>query len=165
MFVKTIDMRFLLLAALIGLFGCSTEMEFQPASPEQIKKTINTSLDDWHLNAANAKFKPYFDLFSPNGIYIGTDQKEIWTVEEFKTFSKPYFDKGKAWSFEATDRNIYISRSKQVVWFDELLSTWMGTCRGSGVFQYNDSKWELEHYVLSLTVPNEKMDSVIQTIE
>jgi hypothetical protein len=144
--------------------ACNNDQTATVFDAEQTKSEVGLALDSWHLNAAEARFLPYFDLFSKKGIYIGTDASENWTVDEFKAFSKPYFDKGKAWSFRATHRNIYLAKDNTVAWFDELLDTWMGICRGSGVFQKQNGKWALEHYVLSLTVPNERMDSVIAVI-
>ena len=105
--------------------ACNENPTVSTFDAEQAKNEINSSLNKWHLNAAEAKFNPYFELFSSNGIYIGTDAKEIWAVSEFKSFAKPYFDKGKAWSFEATSRNIYFAKENTLAWFDELLNTWM----------------------------------------
>ena len=38
----------------------------------------------------------------------------------------------------------------------------MGVCRGSGVLKKKDGVWKIEHYVLSLTVPNDNIQDVIQ---
>ena len=46
--------------------------------------------------------------------------------------------------------------------FDELLDTWMGVCRGSGVIELVDKKLKIKHYVLSLTIPNDIIDDVIK---
>ena len=81
---------------------------------------------------------------------------------QFANFSKPYFDKGKAWDFKTIERNIYISKNKDVVWFDELLATWMGTCRGSGVLEKNNTQWKIKQYVLSVTIPNDSIQKVIK---
>ena len=156
--------KYLSLFVILIALGCSREDKQKSIDKEDAKVIVTEKLDQWHEDAAKAKFEPYFKTFSDSGIYIGTDASEIWTVEEFKSFSKPYFDQGKAWSFEAIDRSLYLSKNGDVIWFDELLDTWMGKCRGSGVFQSHDDTWKLEHYVLSLTVPNEKMDSVIFAI-
>lgn len=157
-------MKWIVLVFLILSFACTIDRTDEGKQVKNLDKHISTLLDHWHEDAAEARFEPYFSLFSSQGIYIGTDAKEVWTVDEFKSFAKPYFDKGKAWSFTAKGRNIYTSNDGNIVWFDELLDTWMGTCRGSGVFQKYDEKWKLEHYVLSLTIPNDKMDSVISEI-
>lgn len=159
-------MRYFIFLFILAAFACTTEEPDSKLSSVEIKEMLANQLDDWHKAAAEANFEPYFNLFSDDGIYIGTDSSEIWTVDEFKSFSKPYFDKGKAWSFKATDRdrNLYLSKTSDVVWFDEILDTWMGTCRGSGVFQKYQGEWKLEHYVLSLAIPNEKMDSIITII-
>ncbi len=57
----------------------------------------------------------------------------------------------------------YLQRFRQFChgWFDETLDTWMGVCRGSGVLINKNGKWLIKQYVLSLTVPNEKMKEVI----
>lgn len=161
-------MKHYILVITIILFNCSSPASKVDNQQERgfTKDAINILLDNWHADAAKTNFEPYFSRFSDDGVFIGTDASEIWDVEAFKSFSKPYFDKGEAWSFKATDRNIYFAESTDnVVWFDELLDTWMGTCRGSGVFELKEGEWKLKHYVLSLTVPNEKMDSVIATIK
>ncbi len=94
--------------------------------------------------------------------FIGTDATENWQNKEFKNFSKPYFDKGKAWSFTSLQRNIYFSDDSKLAWFDELLNTQMGICRGSGIMKVEDNQWKVSHYVLSITIPN---DQVKQTVE
>jgi hypothetical protein len=77
-------------------------------------------------------------------------------------FSKPYFDKGKAWSFNSIERNIYFSDDKKIAWFDELLDTHMKICRGSGVLKSKNGKWKIAHYVLSITIPNDNIDEVVK---
>ena len=44
-----------------------------------------------------------------DSVFIGTDATENWQNKDFRAFSKPYFDRGKAWSFTAIDRNIYVN--------------------------------------------------------
>ncbi|MBS9766494.1 MAG: nuclear transport factor 2 family protein [Flavobacteriaceae bacterium] len=48
-----------------------------------------------------------------------------------------------------------------MAWFDELLDTWMGICRGSGVLEKTAKGWKIRHYVLSVTVPNEDTQKVV----
>ena len=95
-------------------------------------------------------------------IFIGTDASEHWNKEEFMSFSKPYFDRGSAWAFTPLQRHIYFGATGEVAWFDELLDTWMQLCRGSGVLIKEDGRWQIAHYVLSLTIPNETVDGAIE---
>ncbi len=129
------------------------------------KERINTVLDDWHLAAANADFEGYFGKMTKDAVFIGTDATENWQNEEFKEFSKPYFDAGKAWSFTSVQRNIYINKTKDFAWFDELLDTQMKICRGSGVLKKENGQWKIAHYVLSIAVPNENVGELIQIKE
>ena len=132
------------------------------ASKTVSKKEINKVLEDWHAAAAQANFDDYFGLMADDGIFIGTDATENWRNNEFKEYAKPYFDKGKAWNFTSLERNIYISESGKNAWFDELLETQMGICRGSGVLEKTQNSWKIKHYVLSIAIPNENVDEIIQ---
>ena len=76
-------------------------------------------------------------------------------------FAKPYFNKKQTWDFTPLDRNIYWYKHRETVWFDEILDTWMGICRGSGVLSNTIDGWKIEHYVLSVSVPNEDIKEVI----
>ncbi len=131
------------------------------AQEEKEKESISTVLDAWHQAAADANFEAYFSRMTDDGVFIGTDAMENWQNSEFKEFSKPYFDKGKAWSFTALQRNIYINEAMDMAWFDELLDTQMKLCRGSGVLRKTDKGWKIAHYVLSIAVPNENVDAVV----
>ena len=103
--------------------------------------------------------------FSTTAIYIGTDIAERWTVNEFKNFAKPYFDKGTAWDFKKTRRNITMaSFSNNLAWFDEDLETWMGPCRGSGIAVLTETGWKIQHYVLSVAVPNDKIQAYLKVL-
>ena len=126
-----------------------------------IKADVNLVLNNWHLAAAEANFDAYFDKMDTISVFIGTDASENWTKKEFSDFSRPYFDKGKAWNFKTLERNIYVNTSGDFVWFDELLNTWMGTCRGSGVLEKKGKIWKIKHYVLSVSIPNDDVQKVI----
>lgn len=129
---------------------------------EKVQQQINNTLDAWHKAAAEANFNNYFDALTEDAIFIGTDATEHWNKTAFQAYAKPYFDKGKAWSFTALERHIYFSKDKKLAWFDELLDTQMKICRGSGILVLTDGKWKIKHYVLSMTIPNDNVDEVVK---
>ena len=145
----------------IFLFCACVTSNVVKTDKSAIKKEVNTLLVNWHKAASDANFKEYFRVLDSTTIYIGTAAEEIWTKEQFANFSKPYFEKGKAWSFTTLDRNIYMSESANIVWFDELIDTWMGTCRGSGVLEKKEDSWKIKQYVLSVAIPNDDIQAVI----
>ncbi|WP_029038206.1 nuclear transport factor 2 family protein [Salinimicrobium xinjiangense] len=124
------------------------------------KTAVNELLENWHKAAAEANYDNYFTLMAPVSVFIGTDATENWNKQEFMKWSKPYFDRGKAWSFSTLERNIFIAEDGELAWFDELLDTQMGICRGSGVATKEDGRWKVKHYVLSIAIPNENVDAV-----
>lgn len=126
------------------------------------EQEINGLLDAWHSAAANADFEAYFGKMTHDGVFIGTDATENWQQEAFRAFSKPYFDRGKAWSFTAVERHIYLDADNQIAWFDELLDTQMKLCRGSGVVKKENGQWKIAHYVLSIAVPNDNVAELIE---
>jgi ketosteroid isomerase-like protein len=145
--------HFLFIISVVLLSSCATQKAVNILDVEQ-------SIDAWHQAAAKAHFENYFDLMTDDGIFIGTDATENWQLAEFKAFSKPYFDKGKAWSFTSLERHVYAQNG--IVYFDELLDTQMGICRGSGVMKMQDGTWKIAHYVLSIAVPNDNVSSLTQ---
>lgn len=126
------------------------------------KDKINQTIDAWHKAAADVKFDAYFNVMTEDAIYIGTDATENWTKPDFKTWAKPYFDKGTTWNFIALERHIFFDKSGKIAWFDELLNTQMKICRGSGVLVKVGKEWKIQHYVLSMTIPNDEVDAVIK---
>lgn len=131
------------------------------AQHEAERKLVTSVLDTWHQAASDADFETYFSKMTDDGVFIGTDAMENWQNAEFRKFSKPYFDKGKAWSFTAVQRNVYFNEAMDMAWFDELLDTQMKLCRGSGVLIKNGGEWKIAHYVLSIAVPNENVDALV----
>jgi hypothetical protein len=151
---------FLVSAVVMLLFGFDT----LPNQNQKEIEEVNKRLDAWHKAAAEAKFDDYFGMMSQDAIFIGTDPSENWNFNAFKVFAKPFFDKGKAWSFTAIERHVYFDASGKTAWFDELLSTQMKICRGSGVLIKEGNVWKIKHYVLSITIPNENTDEVVKII-
>ena len=149
--MKNLLFTCLALAFLTGLTGNAQ------SSP---KEKINSMLEAWHDAAARADYDDYFELMADESIFIGTDPTENWEKDAFAEWSKPYFDKGKAWSFSTLERNIFLKEDCEIAWFDELLETHMGICRGSGVVTKEDGEWKVKHYVLSIEIPNENVDEV-----
>ena len=143
-----------------GIFSLNAQVSKPDVIKENQKKSINKNLDNWHKAAANANFDKYFGLMTDDAVFIGTDATENWQLEEFKSFSRPYFEAGKAWSFTVLERNIYLYDNTKLAWFDELLSTQMGICRGSGVVAKEGKTWKVQHYVLSIAVPNANVDEL-----
>ncbi|MES2410679.1 MAG: nuclear transport factor 2 family protein [Bacteroidota bacterium] len=127
-----------------------------------LKMQVGATLDAWHKAASEANYTNYFDAMMDDAIFIGTDATENWSKIAFQTYAKPYFDKGKAWSFTALERQVYFSEDKKTAWFDELLDTRMKICRGSGVLVFVNNQWKIKHYVLSMTIPNDNSDEVIK---
>lgn len=130
------------------------------ANAQTDKNKINQTLDAWHKAAAEVKFDAYFSALADDAIYIGTDATENWTKPAFKIWAKPYFDKGTTWNFKALERHIFFDKSGKIAWFDELLDTQMKICRGSGVLVKVGNEWKIQHYVLSMTIPNDEVDAV-----
>jgi hypothetical protein len=142
-------------AAVMALPAAAAHAQLPDAA--EFTRQVNAFVDGWHDDAAHTR-PAYFDKIAPNGVYIGTDKSEVWTRDQFKAWARPYFDAGKAWSFTAQKRNVYFSSDRRYVWFDEQLTTQMGTCQASGVLRNTGKGFLIEHYQLSLAVPNGLVD-------
>ncbi len=150
-----------ILFQIVILFIISSCSSTKNLSLETETALINLTVDNWHKDAAETNFDAYFNTMANESVFIGTDATENWNKKEFMEFSKPFFDKGKAWSFTSMERNIYFSENGKTAWFDELLNTQMKICRGSGILIKENNQWKIKHYVLSMTIPNDNSNEVI----
>jgi hypothetical protein len=140
-------------------------MTLQYAAGQKADQELNTFIDNWHKAAAEADAKTFFGSMAENSIYIGTDATERWNKTEFFKYAKPYFDRGKAWTFKAYDRDLHVTSDGSFAWFSELLTTRFGVCRGSGMIRKTGQGWQIEQYHLSVTVPNDLINDFISLVD
>ncbi len=149
--------------------GCAADRREAPrvgASGAGARGEIDRVLDDWHGAATSADYERYFGHMAPDGVFMGTDAAERWSVAEFQAYARPRFESGKAWSFTAHDRHVEFSETGEAAWFDEALATpHLGACRGSGVMTRRGSEWKISHYNLSIPIPNDLASNVVRQIE
>ena len=74
---------------------------------------LDKLIDDWHLAATEANYEAYFGPMDETFVFLGTAPGERWEKEAFSAFSKPYFDKGQAWDFKASNRIWMFSKNKK----------------------------------------------------
>jgi hypothetical protein len=149
--------------ALLMVLSCASQKTATQSQTDE--KAIHQFIDQWHMAATKADAKVFFGSMADQSIYIGTDAGERWTKVEFESFARPYFERGKAWDFKPYDRDLHVTNSGKVAWFSELLTTWMGVCRGSGVMEMSPEGWKIKQYHLSVTVPNEIIKNFISLVE
>jgi ketosteroid isomerase-like protein len=144
---------------LLVLAGASASAEESPAA------VVAGVLDDFHAAATDADEERYLGHFAPDGIFLGTDATERWTVEEFRAFVHPYFSKGRGWTYVPTERHVMLAADGTLAWFDETLANEKyGRLRGTGVLRKTDGQWKIVHYSMTFLVPNEVAPAVVDVI-
>ena len=114
---------------------------------------INALLDGLHQDAHEGNFETYFNRYTSDAIFLGTDKTERWTIEEFKAYAKPAFADGHGWTYKVIERNW--EGEGNTKWFDEILfNEKLGHCRGTGVVELINGEWKIAHYALTMLVPN-----------
>ena len=128
------------------LLGCSQSVWTQ--------EKINALLDGLHQDAHEGNFETYFNRYTLDAIFLGTDKTERWTIEEFKAYAKPAFADGHGRTYKVIERNW--EGEGNTKWFDEILfNEKLGHCRGTGVVEFTNGEWKIAHYALTMLVPNE----------
>ena len=134
-----------------------------PVALDVKERAIAGVLEDFHDAAAKADEERYFQHFTPDAVFLGTDATERWTYAQFRAWAKPQFANGKGWTYFARDRHIFISPNGDCAWFDEMLDNKkLGECRGSGVLVRIDGVWRIAQYHLVLPVPNDLADELVR---
>lgn len=162
MLIGARSIRSLTTALLLGLAAATGAAQDKANDP---KGEVAAMLDTFHEAAAKADETTYFGLFAPEGVFLGTDGTERWTVDEFRRFAEPYFRRESAWIFIPKSRHVMIAPGGDTAWFDEVLeSAHYGSCRGSGVVRRIDGTWRLCHYNLTIPVPNDLASALVAMI-
>ena len=140
-------------------------------------------LDDFHDAASRADGDRYFGHFAPDGVFLGTDPAERWTVTEFRKYAEPHFSSagGGGWTYVPLDdgRRVSISPCGTTAWFDERLGNdKYGECRGTGVLVMSNEgggrsgeddgdgggEWKVAQYNLTVPIPNDMLADVAHRI-
>jgi len=153
-----------LLAFAFLTLAVSTPAHAQSAEQVQVAATLDT----FHAAAARADGAAYFALFAPDGVFIGTDVHERWTVADFKAYAQPFFARGKGWVYKARERHVTLAPGdcRCVAWFDEVLdSQSYGTARGTGALVKVGDGWKVAQYALSFPIPNDLADGFTKEIK
>jgi ketosteroid isomerase-like protein len=162
--MSSISNPFRTLGVIVFLSACTQSTKqatTNPTDQTESKKQIAAMLDSFNVAAANADYTKYFNFYADDATFIGTDATENWDKKKFMVWAKPFFDKKTTWNFSSIQRNIYFSKTGEMAWFDELLSTQMKICRGSGVVVKLNNEWKVQQYVLSMTIPNAQVDEIV----
>ena len=106
------------------------------------------------VRPSETNFDSYFDRYSSDAIFLGTDKTERWTIDEFKAYARPAFNDGHGWTYSVVERNW--EGDSDIRWFDEILfNEKLGHCRGTGVVQLINNEWKIAHYALTMLIPNQ----------
>lgn len=186
------------IGALVVLSGCAMnrsaeEWTFDAAQPtppaersrpdaamtltRDAERDVARTLDLLHKAASEADATTYWRLFAANAVFLGTDATERWSIEQFKTYAAPIFERGQGWTYRVGERRISIDASNSVAWFDEsLMNDKYGVCRGSGVLikVYDHQPaltssgerivWKIAQYNLSVPIPNDLLPEFAERI-
>jgi len=157
--VRAVAASLLLLSALAAVQGCAT------ATSPHAETSPHHALDRLHRYAHEADGDRYFALFAPEGVFLGTDAAERWTVDEFRAYAEPYFSQGRGWTYTVLERHVELAPGCDVAWFDERLHNerW-GECRGTGAMRLIDGRWRITQYNLTVPVPNDLLPGVVEMI-
>ena len=144
-------------AVLSTLAACAAGVD-RPAPSRQL---AIAALDDFHDAAAKADFDRYMRRWADRSVFLGTDATERWTGQEFPDFAAPHFDQskgGKGWTYHPRARRI-TAIDQDHAYFDELLDhAKLSECRGSGVLGWEDGRWKVLKYNLSIPIPNARAE-------
>ena len=156
MFLTRIIVAIVLALSIFSLCACAISRPASGASSMIASdQAIAQTLDRFHAAASNADFDAYFGAFTSDGVFLGTDATERWTIEEFKAYCKPYFDQGKGWTYLPRQRHIRVNGN--VAWADEVLENEKyGLCRGTAYLIHDPSRgWLISRYSLAFLIPND----------
>ena len=139
------------LAGLAAVLGVAVPAGGQMIGDPEVHRT----LDAFHQAASDADFDAYMGLFAEDGVFLGTDATERWSVDEFAEYVAAAFDRGRGWTYRPVARWVSVSGDGSTAWFDERLENdSYGDTRGTGVLVLTADGWKVAQYNLTIPIPN-----------
>lgn len=138
-----------------------------PAPPPPVdlaaeRAAVDAVLSDFHRLASEADFDAYFELFTDDAVFFGTDASERWTVDEFRGYAA---GAPTGWTYDMTERHIFLGADGNTAWFDERLdNARYGETRGTGALVKTPEGWRIAQYNLTIPVPNALAGDLVQRI-
>lgn len=148
-----------LLMAILILTGLSISTLADTAAD---KKAINATLDGIHEHAGTGNWGAYFDLYTDDAIFLGTDITERWDMAAFKAYADAH---PSGWKYWMVERHIDFTPDGNSAWFDEILDTKKyGKSRGTGILVRTPKGWKVAQYHLTFPIPNDIFVDVVKDI-
>lgn len=153
----------------LGILLASTflvaALGLEAQAPASARDSVARVLDDFHDAASHADLERYVSHFAHGAVFLGTDPGERWTLPEFRAYVKRRFDAGDGWTYVPRERHVSVSPGGDVAWFDEILhNDHYGTTRSTGVLVREDGGWKIAQYHLTIPIPNDLADRVVEMI-
>jgi len=126
-----------------------------PATQRPAARDVAIMLDDWYDAADKGDGPRFFQHFTDDAVFLGTDPEERWTISEFRARYQSFFDGHHAWTYVPNGRHVFLSPDRKTGWFDEgLHSPKYGELRATGVVVRSQGTWKIAQYNLSIPIPN-----------
>lgn len=119
--------------------------------PDRERAAAEAVLEDLHRLASEGDFDAYFDLYTPDAVFMGTDATERWSLEDFRGYASA----SSGWTYRMTERHVFVDADASTAWFDERLENdRYGETRGTGVLVKTGTGWKIAQYNLTIPIPN-----------
>ena len=144
------------------LMACTLPATAANADTAKHSSAVAKTLDTLHAAAAAANWETYFNQYTADAIFIGTDAGERWDMPTFKSFAS----NTKGWDYKLQNRHIILGQHGNTAWFDEIThNAKYGTSRGTGVLIRSKSGWKVTQYHLTFPIPNDLAKGITEQIQ
>ncbi len=123
-------------------------------------------LHDVHRAKAEGDGERYFGHFAPDGVFLGTDRSERFSLAGMRAILGPYYARGARPLTIPVEQIVYPTPDGGWAWFEQLVERQhVGRMRGTGVLRKVDDTWKFLHYNVVLIVPNALAEDFARRIE
>ncbi len=123
-------------------------------------------LHDVHRAKAEGDGERYFGHFAADGVFLGTDRAERFSLAGVRAILGPYYAHGARPTTIPIEQVVYPSADGGWAWFEQLVERQhVGRMRGTGVLRRVDDTWKLVHYNVVLTVPDDLTEDFARRID
>ena len=137
---------------------------FSPPAFADDEADVAAALDALHKAEREGDLEKFLNAFAAEGIFLGTDASEAWTVEDLRRDLGERFATKGGWTFEINERAIGVSDDGRAAWFKEIVHYVRSDyiLRPTGTMIKRDGRWQIAQLHMGIPIPNQMFPPLLQ---
>ena len=158
-----------MLVTMIFVASCQMKTKTVPYDPIAAKAEVSKALDSINMAAKARDNKTFISFFTEDGLFCGTDPKELWTKEDYaKLVEKMLADTTMHFDMKVDKKEIRVEKDgNSAITLEQFITRWSKpiTLRSTMHFVKVDNKWMVDFSNIAFIPDNKDIPKITAAVK